>query len=110
MGHEVQDRASLEMAKLIAAELSLRPDEVLAIARENLDRWSRLHATSPALLRCDKEWLELLNRPVAEICEILTAETDEGQRLRQNSPFPGVLPYRLVWEIKRRARHDKNAA
>ncbi len=110
MGHEVQDRASLEMAKLIAAELSLRPEEVLAIARDNIERWSKLNANAPSLLRCYNEWKAILDRPIREIVSILIAETDEGQRLRQNSPFPGVLSPQTVWDIIRRASHDQNAA
>jgi CRISPR/Cas system-associated endoribonuclease Cas2 len=34
----------------------------------------------------------------------LCAETEEGQRLRQNSPFAGVLSPAEVWEIKSRLR------
>jgi len=40
----------------------------------------------------------------------LTTQSDEGQRLRQNSPFAGVLPPQEVWEIKRRMRNDQTAA
>ena len=40
----------------------------------------------------------------------LTAETDEGQRLRQNSPFPGIIPPEEVWEIKARHRQTFRAA
>jgi len=51
-----------------------------------------------------------LARPVAEICAALIAETEEGQRLRQNSPFAGVLPPDEVWEIKSRLRRHATAA
>jgi CRISPR/Cas system-associated endoribonuclease Cas2 len=48
---------------------------------------------------------------VHDICLILSAETEEGQRLRQNSPFAGVLSAEEVWEIKaRHRRHATNAA
>ena len=105
MGHEIQDRASLEMARQIAAGLPAHP-EWLELARENLDRWTRQNSAAPALVRCDDEWRELLKLPVKDICAILTAETDEGQRLRQNSPFAGVLSPKEVWEIKARCRHE----
>jgi hypothetical protein len=61
------------------------------------------------LLRCYEEWRTLLVRPTAEIAAILTAETDEGRRLRQNSPFAGALNAEEVWEIKSRLRHHATA-
>ena len=35
---------------------------------------------------------------------------DEGQRLRQNSPFVGVLPAEVEHDIKARLAHGQNAA
>lgn len=109
MGHEVQDRASLEMARRIAADLPRHP-QWLNIARANISRWSQQNQDAPTLLRCYAEWKELLDRPLAEIAATLTNETDEGQRLRQNSPFVGILTPRQVWEIKRNARSHEKAA
>ncbi|MBL8876815.1 MAG: hypothetical protein JNM86_13550 [Phycisphaerae bacterium] len=109
MGHELQDRVSMEIARRIAADLPVRPDWI-ALARENLRRWTERNHDAPGLLRCYAEWQAILEKPVDEVCRILTMENDEGQRLRQNSPFPGALPYKLIWEIKRQMRHDQNAA
>lgn len=61
----------------------------LAEAKANLDRWSQQNADVPSLLRCYTEWGEILQRPSEDICEVLCARTEEGQRLRQNSPFAG---------------------
>jgi len=105
MGHEYQDRVSLELARRIATGLPEHP-EWLDLARTNLDRWSELNQGSPGLLRCYAEWRSLLSLPLSEIQQILLAQTGEGQRLRQNSPFAGVLNAREVWEIKRRIRDD----
>ena len=107
MHHRVRDQISLEMASRVAAGLPTHPEWV-DLASENLDRWSARNADSPGLLRCYMEWREILRRPVAEIIALLVAPTDEGQRLRQNSPFAGVLSAAEVWEIKR--RHETNAA
>jgi hypothetical protein len=109
MRHEYHDRVSLEIARRIASDLPSRPDWI-TLARENLNRWSRLNRDSPGLLRSYDEWRALLDRPLAELCELLTAETSEGQRLRQNSPFAGALPPETVWDIKRRVRDDQTAA
>ncbi|CAG1007986.1 hypothetical protein PHYC_03504 [Phycisphaerales bacterium] len=107
MGHEYQDRCSLEFGRIIAAGLPDHP-EWLQLAKDNLVRWSERNPDAPGLLRCYREWLEILEQPLKEICEILTAETDEGQRLRQNSPFAGAIHYKTVWQIKKRLRHDAN--
>lgn len=103
MGHEYQDRVSLEMARRVAAGLEEHP-EWLELARANLNRWEARNADSPGLMRCYAEWRAILDRPVPEIRALLTQENDEGQRLRQNSPFVGVLSPAEVWEIKRRHR------
>jgi len=103
MGHEVQDQVSLELGRRVAAGLSEHP-EWLELARANLKRWVHQNQSAPGLLRCYAEWRQLLSRPLAEITTILTEETDEAQRLRQNSPFVGVLNPKEVWEIKSRLR------
>lgn len=109
MDHGFQDAVSLELARRIAAGLPQHP-EWLHLARANLERWTRQNSDAPSLVRCYDEWRQLLARPLAEICAALTAETDEGQRIRQNSPFAGVLPPNEVWEIKARLRHATPAA
>jgi len=109
VSHELLDEISLELGRCTAARLRQQP-ELLALAHENLARWARLNANAPALLRCYTEWRELLNRPLEEIYSLLTSETEEARRLRQNSPFAGVLSAREVWELKRRFRHATTAA
>jgi len=104
MNHWYHDAVSLEMARRVAARLRASP-ELLRVAQENLERWSRLNASTPSLLHCYEEWRKILERPLADICAALCAETDEGARLRQNSPFAGVLSPVEVWEIKSRMCH-----
>lgn len=103
MTHEYQDRVSLEMATIVARGLAAHPEWV-DLARGNLDRWTQRNAGAAGLLRCYEEWRAILDLPVAEIAAILTEASDEGQRLRSNSPFVGVLSPREVWAIKRRLR------
>lgn len=109
MNHEFQDEVSLELARQVAVRLAASP-ALLRVAQDNLDRWSRQNAGTPSLQRCYGEWREILARPVAEICDRLCAVSDEGQRLRQNSPFAGVLSPAEVWEIKDRVRHATTPA
>ena len=109
MDHTFQDAVSLELARRIAFGLPVHP-EWLEFARANLERWSQQNSQAPSLLRCYNEWREMLMRPLEEICAVLTAETDDSRRLRQNSPFAGLLPPTEVWEIKARLRHATPAA
>lgn len=111
MSHELQDAISLEMARRVASRLRASPG-LLDVARSNLARWSERNADAPALLRCYAEWQELLARPLEDVLEILCSDTDNGQRLRQNSPFAGVLTPAEVWSLKSefRRRHAANAA
>jgi hypothetical protein len=109
MGHELQDRISLEIARRIAAELPQRSDWI-ELAHENLDRWSTRNSDSPSLLRAYSEWRTILRLPIRLICAKLTMQGEEGQRLRQSSPFVGALSDKTVREIKARARNEQNAA
>jgi hypothetical protein len=104
MNHSENDHASLEIARRVAERLRRNPD-LLEIARANLARWSRQNASAPSLLRCYAEWQQILSHPVDQICDLLCSDSDEAQRLRQNSPFAGVLSPAQVWEIKSRFRH-----
>src|SRR3954466_7316605 len=107
MGHERQDAVSLELGRRVAVRLRAAP-ELLSVARENLVRWSRRNADCPSLLRCYEEWGGILGRPLEDICEVLCAETEESQRLRQSSPFAGILSPREVWAIKSAARQNES--
>ena len=104
MKHSETDQVSLELGRRVAERLRWQP-ELVAFARANLARWSRQNTSAPSLLRCYAEWQEILARPVDEICNLLCSESDDAQRLRQNSPFAGVLPPAEVWEVKSRFHH-----
>lgn len=104
MSHSETDAISLELARQVAGRLRARP-ELLAVAQENLQRWARVNIHTPSLLRCYEEWQKILTRPLEEICGLLCLETDDAQRLRQNSPFVGILSPAEVWAIKASHRH-----
>lgn len=109
MQHDLHDRVSMAIARRVAAGLDAHP-EWIATAIANLDRWSSLNRGSPGLLRCYDEWRQVLGRGVDAVRAVLLAESDEGQRLRQNFPFAGVLSPDEVWAIKRQVRDDSRAA
>ncbi len=109
MSHALIDEISLELGRRTAARLRQQPD-LLQLAHDNLARWSRLNSGSPSLLRCYDEWRKILDVSLDEICAVLTADSEEGRRLRQNSPFAGILSAREVWEVKQHFRHATPAA
>ena len=108
MSHRIHDAVGIELAQLVAARLR-ESSQPLQVARANLSQWSVKNAGIASLLRCYAEWSTILDRPVDVICKILCADTEEGHRLRQNSPFAGVLPAQTVWEAKRRIRNEHAA-
>ena len=70
----------------MAARLEAQPD-LLNVARANLQRWLDARR-APALL----EWRDLLDRaPLPEVLALLRSPSDEAARLRQSSPFAGIL-------------------
>ncbi len=109
MNHESLDAISLEMGRRTAERLLQQPS-LLRVAQENLDRWSRLNADAASLMRCYAEWREILGRSLEEICALLISNNEEGRRLRQNSPFAGILSAREVWELKQQFRHATTPA
>jgi hypothetical protein len=109
VSHELLGEISLELGRRTAARLRQQPD-LLQLAHDNLARWSNQNDGATALLRCYAEWRELLQRPLEEICSVLTSDNEVAQRLRQNSPFAGVLNAREVWAVKQSFRHATPAA
>ncbi len=98
--HGKRERQSLEIHRQVAA--CLRDDPALiGHARANLARWSARHGNGP-LRPAYQEWQALLdNHGVAGIIALITEHSERAARLRQNSPFAGILPPREVWRIKR---------
>jgi len=110
MRHEDLDRRSREFGRRIAARLRADP-RLIEVARGNLARWLSQTDAGTALHHCYAEWAELLDRlPVGELADLLERDDEEAVRLRQNSPFAGVLTPREVWTIKREFAHATRAA
>lgn len=82
---------------LIARKISRNP-RLLEVARENLKRWTRAHAGDAPVVYL--EWQQILSRPWAEVAALLTELSENATRLRQSSPFAGILT-----EAERRRIH-----
>jgi hypothetical protein len=84
--HDWIDRRSLALHEAVAAKLERQP-ELLDVARRNLARWLA-HYPSPAL----EEWRDVLrDRAPADIVRLLRSPDASATRMRQSSPFAGVL-------------------
>ena len=85
--HRRLDARSLALHALIAHKL-VRDPGVLDQARRNLDRWRAARGEEPAALA---EWRAILKRPRREVAALLVDPGENATRLRQSSPFTGVL-------------------
>ena len=86
--HRLIDERSLAFDRLIAAKLRSQP-ALVEKARGNLARWLETCSggAKPALL----EWQRLLSAPFDELLAFMEATDERATRLRQSSPFCGIL-------------------
>jgi len=86
--HRLIDERSLAFDRVIAAKLRSEP-ALVEKARSNLVRWLE---TCSAAARTDLlEWQRLLSGPFDELLVLLEATDERATRLRQSSPFCGIL-------------------
>jgi len=105
MTHTEIDRCSLAMDREIARRLREDP-ALIEVARRNLKRWLGRPRLSVSMKRCYDEWQTILDTySLEQLLQLLKDEGEEAQRLRQNSPFVGILSPREVWAIKERFRN-----
>lgn len=96
--HRLIEARSLAMHALIVRKIERDP-ELLDVAHRNIVRWAGRYGDSvPAWL---KEWREILSRPWPEIASLLTEQSEDAARLRQSTPFAGVLT-----RAERRRMHE----
>jgi hypothetical protein len=86
--HRLLDARSLAMHALIAEKM-VRDPRLLEHARRTLRRWKeRQSGPAPAWMN---EWGSILRRPLMEVAAFITEISERAARLRQSSPFAGVL-------------------
>ena len=86
-GHARQDRRSLELHRAVAAKLRDHP-ELLGIAHDNLDRWSKLESRTQPYW---DTWREMLKLPLEELLTLILEDSERMTALRHTSPFAGIL-------------------
>jgi hypothetical protein len=81
------DLVSLALHQLVVLRLRSNP-LLIEKAKSNLQNWLNQTPNVKAWL----EWRTILEtKSLENVLEILTANTDEGQRLRSSSPFVGLV-------------------
>jgi hypothetical protein len=86
--HRLLEARSLAMHAVIAEKIE-RDRRLLDIPRKNLKRWrARWDRDVPAWY---EEWSAIVQRPWPQIAAIITEPSEQGARLRQSTPFAGVL-------------------
>ena len=81
----------------MAEKLQANP-QLLEVACRNLDRW--ISSADDAPLAAHLEWRRLLqSEPLPEIVALLRADSDDARRLRQSSPFAGLLSPQERWRV-----------
>lgn len=86
--HRRLDLRSLALHTLIARKIARNP-ELLKIAHNNLHRWGERWGSD--VPRWHAEWRAILRRPWPEVAALITDSGELATRLRQSTPFAGVL-------------------
>jgi len=92
--HAQIEERSIVLHRVIAQRVSENP-ALLDVARANLRRWvsqdgERLYWT---------EWEKILAGPLETILVFMVSPNETARRLRQSSPFSGILTPRERWKI-----------
>lgn len=95
------DERSLALHRLVAQKVLADP-ALLDKARANVRRWQENH-DSPSFALV--EWEQILSGSVAEVAKFLVERSERATRLRQSSPFTGILT-----EAERLAVYESHSA
>jgi hypothetical protein len=83
--HMRLDERSLALHRLVARKLLANP-ALLGKAKENLRRWQQTLQNSSL-----NEWHRVLSQPIDQVASLLVERSERATRLRQSSPFSGIL-------------------
>ena len=79
---------SLRMHRIVAERYRETPADVIRFGLENLKRWQQRGVD------CDdfRIWEGILSSAPQRLLQILSGSSEEAVRLRQSSPFAGLIP------------------
>lgn len=106
--HQFLDDFALAYHRRVAEKLRFKPDETIETARRNLSRWRGSESFTFGESKSLRDWEEILsNCTTNRLIQILTDDSNEGRRLRQSSPFVGILSkderLQILTECEKRA-------
>jgi hypothetical protein len=86
--HGVHELRSLAMHRIVRRKLEQSPGDVVRYGLENLQRWRRQG------VECEDfdVWENLLTNGLDRLQTLLEDDSAEAVRLRQSSPFVGLVP------------------
>jgi hypothetical protein len=89
--------------RLIAERLRSNPVEVIAKAKENIERWGWRRDFPDPSRRPNfmTEWLALLEGTQDMLRAVLTGSDERSVTLRSSSPFAGVVSFRERWRLRK---------
>lgn len=102
-GHQRLDARSLALHRAIVDKLRANPS-LLAIARDNLERWSQQNGRSQPYFDA---WRKLLDEPLEELLRLMVEDSERMTAMRQAAPFAGILTPRERWDIYDRFLPDR---
>jgi hypothetical protein len=87
-GHQVQENRSVRLHGFVADLFRQDSARVIRFGLENLDRWQQ------RCVDCEdfQLWRDILESAPQRLPEILSGSSEEAIRLRQSSPFAGLVP------------------
>jgi hypothetical protein len=99
--HSRLDERSLALHRLVAEKVLADPT-LLDKARANVRRWQESRDSQCLAFA---EWEQILSGPVDEVAKFLVERSERATRLRQSSPFTGILT-----EAERLAVYESHSA
>ena len=96
LSHQWIDLVDLMAHRAMARKIRRQPALFNRAAR-NIARWEKSNRGCPAPLR---EWKQILSEnKMGQVLRLMTRSDEEGNRLRQSSPFCGILTERERKEL-----------
>lgn len=100
--HEILDERSLEMDRVIAQKIRTNPN-LVQVALAHIERWLANPNYSESNRQAVLEWKRIIaSSTLEEFLTWLESNSEEARRLRQSSPFYGMLTPEERQEILRK--------
>jgi hypothetical protein len=101
--HRLAEARSIAYHRRIAEMIREEPERLTRV----IAKLRRQVASNDATQRhWARAWLAILEQPLEDALAFLTDPGERANELRQSTPFAGLLPPRLRWQIHEQVRAD----